>query len=114
MLPAMLDALLASRLLHEDAAHGLRRGGEEMAAMFPFLLLVRIHQANIRFMDKRRGFQCLTRRLLREHAGRQTSQLLVNHRQQLLGSVLITTPDRVNDLGDVAHTTEVTATGTAM
>ena len=50
LLAAMLDALLALRLLYEDAAHGLRCGGEEVAAMGPFLLRFRIHQANIRFM----------------------------------------------------------------
>jgi len=102
-IPAMLDALLAARLLDEDAAHGLRRGGEEMAAMFPFLLRVRIHQTDIRFMHKRRRFQCLTRRFPRQLGSRQTPQLLVDHRQQPLGSGLITAPNRVKDLGDVGH-----------
>jgi hypothetical protein len=37
---------------------------EEVAAMFPFLLVFRIHEANIRLVHKGRGLQCLTRRFL--------------------------------------------------
>lgn len=110
MVPAMLEALLASRLVHKDATHGLSRGGEEMAAMFPFLLLFRVHQANIRFVHERRGFQCLTRRFPRQHAGCQPPQFLVDHWQQLFRSLLITAPNGVKDLGDVAHTCKVTST----
>jgi len=113
MFTAMLDALLAASLLHENAAHGLCRGREVMAAMFPILLLFRVHQANIRFVHERRGLQGLTHWFPRQHAGRQTPQILVNQRQQLLESVIIAAPDGVQRLSDVAHTTEVTTATTA-
>jgi hypothetical protein len=91
----MLDALLATRFLHEDAAHGLCRGREIMAAVVPVLLLLRVHQANIRFVHQRRGLQGRPYWFLRQHAGRETPHILVDQWQQLLESVLITAPDGV-------------------
>jgi hypothetical protein len=114
MLPAMLDALLATRLLHEDASHGLGRGSEEMAAMCPSLLLFHIHQANIRFVDERRGLQGMTRRFVRQHVGCQAPQVPVNYGQQLLGSMRLTAPNGVKDMRDLTHEVEAITSGASM
>src|SRR5256885_157356 len=44
-------ALLATSIVDEDAAHGLRRGGEEVAATVPVLRSLDIHQSEVGFVN---------------------------------------------------------------
>ena len=54
-------ALLATGVIDEDAAHGLGRGGEEVAAAVPVLHAVHIHQPHEGLMNQGRGLQRLAR-----------------------------------------------------
>jgi hypothetical protein len=65
-------------------------------------------------VHERRRLQSLTHWFLRQHAGRQTPQILVNQRQQLLESVIIAAHDCVQRLSDFAHTFEVTTAATGL
>src|SRR5579884_9119 len=47
---------------------------------------------------------------MRKHVGGQAPQFLVDHRQQLVGSVLITAPNGMKDLGDLTHADDLITT----
>jgi hypothetical protein len=53
----------APGVLDEDAAHGLGRRGEEVAAAVPPLGVVRTYQAEVGLMHQRRGLERLAGRL---------------------------------------------------
>ncbi len=65
----------------EDAAHGFGGRGEEMAAAIPLLCLLRVHQAEVGFVDQGRGLERLARPLLRQLPAGQFAQLLIDQRQ---------------------------------
>ena len=83
---AVLEPALAASPFDQDAAHGLGRGGEEVAAAIPgrWRLSVR-HQAQVRLVDQGRGLKRLSRLFLSQPLGRQLAELVVDQRQQLLG-----------------------------
>jgi hypothetical protein len=87
----------------EDAAHGLGRGGEEVAAAVPELGLFHVHESEIRLMDQGRGLQRLAGLFLSEPLGREFAELLVDQRQELLGGVRVALFDGGQDAGDLAH-----------
>ena len=60
VIAAMLLTALAAGSLDQDAAHGLGRGREKMAAAVPVLRPFGIYEAQICFVDDRRRFECLT------------------------------------------------------
>ncbi len=102
-LPAAFVGLLAAGLIDQDAAHGLGRGGEEVAAIVPALLGIVADQAHIRFVDQRGGLQRLPGILPGQSLRRQLAQLVVDQRQQLLGGLLVALLDGGQDAGDFTH-----------
>ena len=63
--PPPLDGrVLAAGVLDEDAAHGLGRGGEEVAAAVPVLRRVAADQPEVRLVDQGRGLERLPGLLL--------------------------------------------------
>ena len=101
--PAVLVAALAAGVLHEDAPHGLRGCGEEVAAAIPALRLIGVHESQVRFVDQGRGRQRLPRRFLGHLLRRQLAQLLVDQRQELLGGVRVALLDGAQDASDSGH-----------
>jgi hypothetical protein len=77
----MLDALFAPGVLHDNAPHGLGRGGEKVPPVAPRLDFVHIHKTKIRLVDERGGLDRLPGRLVSKSLGRQLPQLLVDQRQ---------------------------------
>ena len=101
---AVFVAALAAGVLHQDAAHGQRGGGEEVAAAVPTRLDADPrHQAQVRLVDQGRGVERLARFLVGQLVGRQPAQLVVNQRQELFGRLGVALLDRRQNAGDVAH-----------
>ena len=73
----------AARLLDQDAAHRLGRGGEEVAAAVPAAAAVDVDEPQVRLVDQGRGLERLPRLLARQPLGGQLPQLVVDQRQQL-------------------------------
>ena len=94
---AVPNPLLPARALHQDPPHGFGRGREEMPPALPVGIL-RADQSNVGFVDQRRRLERMSGRFLRELLGGQEAQLLVEHRQKLIGGLQIAPPD------SVAHT----------
>jgi hypothetical protein len=103
--------VLAAGIVHEDAAHGLGRGGKEVAAAVPVLRLIHVHQPHVSLVDQGRGLKRLAGRLLGEPVRGQPAQLVVDQRQQLFGRVRLAVRNGVQDAGDLAHKREYTLTG---
>ncbi len=77
--------LLRERLVDEDAAHRLGRGGEEVAAVVPVPRAV-AHETEVSLVDQRRGLERPARPLPRHPRRGELAQLVVDGRQQLLGA----------------------------
>jgi pimeloyl-ACP methyl ester carboxylesterase len=90
--------------LGQDPAHGLGSSGEEMSATFPPLSLGG-HESEVGLMDEFGGMEGLPRGLVRETAGRQTAQFLVDEGDQFLGRAPFAPLNRLEDDGGVAHGT---------
>ena len=73
-----------------------------MAAVAPFVPL-RLHETQIRFMNQRRGLQSMARMLVSHLHRRQSSQFLVNQRQQFVGGFPISFLKTFENPGDIAH-----------
>ncbi len=54
--PAAFVGLLAAGLIDEDAAHGLGGGGKKVPTTIPSLIALVADEANVGFVDQRRGF----------------------------------------------------------
>jgi hypothetical protein len=100
----------AAGLVHQDAAHGLGRGGKEVAAAVPLRLShLRVarrrgrNQPQIGFIHQGGRLQCLPRLLVGELLGRQLAQLVVDQRQELVGGVRVALFDGGQDAGDIGH-----------
>jgi hypothetical protein len=100
---AVLVGLLAAGLIDEDAAHGLRRGGEEVNSAVPGLLRVGTDELEIRLVDQGRGLKGVSRPLAGEALRGQAAQLVVDKRQQLLGSVWVALVDLVQNPRHFGH-----------
>src|SRR4029077_580471 len=87
--------------------------GEEMAAAVPVLRLLDINQAQIGFMDQS---GCLKRQaglFVGQSLGCQLAQLIVDQRQELLGSGWTALIDGLEDMGNVTHANLETLAGAA-
>ena len=74
-----------ARALDENAAHGERRGGEEVAAPFPALVLSIAGDSKIRFVHEGGRLQRLIRLSLAPQAGsREFPQFVIDFRQHLV------------------------------
>jgi hypothetical protein len=63
----------------------------------------RAAQAQIGLVDQGRRLQCLARLLAREPVRRQTAQLVIDQRQELVPGVRIALREGVQEVGDIAH-----------
>jgi hypothetical protein len=70
--------VLAASLLDQDAAHGLGRGGEKMAAAIPFSRPLPPDQAKVGLVDQGRRLERLARCLGRHAGNGQAAQLGVD------------------------------------
>ena len=87
LLPAAVPGrLLAARPLDQDAADGLGRRREEVAAAVELLVP---HQPQVRLMNQGSRVQRLARLLVRELRGGESAQLVVDERQQVRGGLLV-------------------------
>jgi hypothetical protein len=73
--------------------------------------LVHLHQPQVGFMHERRGLQSLSWPFLSQLLGRQPAQLVVNQRQQLLGSVWVALLNGGHDAGSPCSQLLSIATG---
>src|SRR5262249_19041410 len=94
--------------VHEDAAHGLGSGGEEVATTVPGLFagvgrILACHQSQVSLVYQRRGLQRLTRGFVGQPLRGQPAQLIVHQWQQPIGSLGIALLDIVQDAGDLVH-----------
>jgi hypothetical protein len=76
-----------------------------MAPTVPGALVVGADQPQVGFVDQGGRLEGLAGRLLAEQGAGQAAQLGLDERQQLGGSLLVATGDRVEDLTDFAHVT---------
>ena len=80
----MLDALIMASTLDENAAHGERRGGEEMPAPIPTPLLLIAGHAKVRLVNESRGLERLIRLPFAGETGsREFPQFVIDFRQHL-------------------------------
>jgi hypothetical protein len=82
---AVPEPVLASSVLDQDAAHGLGRGGEEVASAIPRLLRVRSNKPQVRLVDEGGRLQRLPGLLRRQTGGCESPQFVVDDRQQVVG-----------------------------
>ena len=73
--------IAAPRVVHQNAAHQLRRNGEKMGAVLPLHAVV-VHQPQVGFVDQGRGLQAVAGALARHVAVRQAVKLLIDDRRQ--------------------------------
>jgi hypothetical protein len=110
--PAEIDALavapvllrfLAAGVFDHDAAHGLGRGGKEVAAAVPVSRLLYVYQPQVGLVNQGRRLQRLAGLLLSEFLRRELAQLLVDQGQELLGGVRIASFNVGQDAGNLIH-----------
>src|SRR5262245_12862604 len=97
---AVLFASLAAGIFHEDAAHRLSGRSKEVTPVGELLLA---HQPQISLMHQGRGVQRLPRPFTPHLHRGQPAQLVVDQRQELLGSVCVALVDSRQDSGNFAH-----------
>ena len=102
-LAAMFVPLLAAGVLHQDAAHGLGTGGEEMATMVPVVATGGANEPEVGFVNESRWLQGVPRRLVGRPGGGEAAQLVVDQRQEPGGGVRDALADCVQQLRDFAH-----------
>src|SRR5262245_25968038 len=69
----------------------------------PVLHLLRIHETQVGLMDQGCRLERLPGLLLGQLLRREAAQLIVDQRQQLIGSVRVALLDGRQDAGDLAH-----------
>jgi len=82
---AVADLLLAAGMVNENAAHALGSSAKEVRTVLPGLVR-RSNQPQPGFVDKRCGLQRVAGRLAGHTVRGQVPQLLINKREQLIGS----------------------------
>jgi hypothetical protein len=89
-------AALAAGVFDEDAAHGLGRGGEEVAPAVPLRRVRWSDQPQVGLVDQGGGLEGLARLLPGDPRRCELPKLVVDERQQLGRG-------RVQQLGDSGH-----------
>ena len=79
----MLGGFHAPRALDENAPHGLRGGGEEVAAAVPVLHLVYVHEPDVGFVDQGRRLERVAGLFMCEPLGGEAAPFVVDQRQEL-------------------------------
>ena len=80
--PALEPSLVASTV-HQDPPHGFRGRAEKVPPSLPGHR-PGSHEPQIGFVDQGRRIECLSRRLVLQATGGQSTEFVVNQRQQLL------------------------------
>ena len=97
--PPRLSRCLRRAWIHQNPAHGLGGGGEEIPAVFPWVVLLGNSQPG--FVNQSRGLQSVSGRLCRHLGGRPAAQLFINQRQEFCGNLRVSFLDSVEQLSDV-------------
>ena len=100
--PAPRFAIVATRVVDEDAAHGLRRCRHEMGAVLPVHALV-VDQPQVGFVDQGRRLQAVAGALAPHVVVRQTTEFVVDDRHQEGERKLIPVAPRSKKRADVAR-----------
>jgi hypothetical protein len=80
----VLDSLIVTGALHQNAAHGERGGGEKMAAAIPLAIFASAGHAQVGFVDERSGLEGLMLVALARQTGpRQLPEFVIHFRQQV-------------------------------
>lgn len=99
----MLRSLLPTSRIDQNASHGSSGSRKKMRPPLPRLLCrVRTGQAQVRFMDKRRGLQCLAGPFAGHSVRGESAEFIIDQGHQILGRC-VTLLDGVQQLRDVAH-----------
>src|SRR5205823_6102090 len=106
---AVLLPALAAGGVHEDAAHGLGGGGEEVPAALPAVLVGGADQAEVGFVDQGGGLEGVAGRLGGHPGGGEFAQLIVDEREQVGGGTAVPGRGRVEQSADVGHGGNCTA-----
>jgi hypothetical protein len=105
---AVFRAFLAAGGVDEDAPHGLRRGGEEVAAMVPPRDVPGAGESEVRLVHESRGLQGVPRLLLGHACGGEFAQLVVEEREQVGGRLAVTGRRGVQESRHLGHSASVT------
>ena len=95
-----LAATIASPV-HQDPVHGFGRGCEEVASPVPGLPWLITDKPEVRLVDQGCGLECLPRLLVGQFLCRQSTQFVIDQRQELAGRASVALLDRGQDVGDV-------------
>ena len=102
---------LATSLIDKNSAHRFGRGGEEVTAAVPPLLVFVADQPQIGFMHKRGRLEGLTGLFGGELRRRQLPELVVHKRQEFVGGLPVTLLNLRQNLGDFGHRRGVVTQG---
>src|SRR5262249_44804020 len=82
--------LMATGVIHQNAAHLLRRDGEKMHAVLQIMALL-VDQFEVSFVNQSGRLQGMIGTLPAQITSGQLAQFVINQRHQLIESLLITT-----------------------
>ncbi len=105
-LAPVFEAVLAAGFLNQNAAHGLGRRGEEVAATVPGRGLPVLGQAQPGLVDQRGRLEGLAGRQLSHLVAGKAAQFLVDQREQLLRLLGFTAVDRIQKPRYFTHESE--------
>jgi len=105
--PMPLARFLAGSI-NQNPAHRFGGRSEKMAAAVPNLLLLRSYETQPRFMHQGRGLERLSGFFLGHFIRGELAQFLVDQRQQLTGRLPVASINRVEQLGDLGHSRDLT------
>jgi len=98
----MFRGLLTTGAIHQNSAHGLRRRGEKVSTTLKVLVIL-VGEPQPRFMHERGRLESVAGSFVRHLVSGEFAQLLVNQREQLIGSFGVALLNTVEDTSDVAH-----------
>src|SRR5262249_15590082 len=99
----VLVPLLAPGVLYQDAANGLRRGSEEMAAMVPIFAVLCPNQPEICLVNEGRRLQGVARGLSGQLGGGHAAQLVIYEREQIGSSLAVPCRRDVQEQCHIGH-----------
>src|SRR5262249_51301355 len=82
------------------------RGGEEVTAAIPLLLVLVADQTQVSFVHERGRLEGLTWLFAGELRCSEFAELVIDERQEFVGGLPVTLLDLRQDLGDVGHRQE--------
>src|SRR6516164_3785344 len=104
---ASLQPVAIASAIHEDAAHGLGRGGEEVTASVELLVT---DETQVRLVDQGGGVKGVAGRFGGQARGGEPAQLVVDEGQKIGGSLAVAPGGGFEHSGNVGHSASVTLT----